>query len=143
MLTISERCYWIWAASYAAKWLVLTHAVMWLSRQIITPLPTMSDALLSIYVSPNMFVCKKIVVLLLPPLVVDQSHHPWSSIIPAINSYVVPPFFFVHSYVLKLCVPISLWNEASYLICWLFALCSTITLAGGIGRFILQMDVGI
>jgi len=25
VLTISERCYWIWAASYAAKWLVLTH----------------------------------------------------------------------------------------------------------------------
>ena len=25
MLTISERCYWSWVASYAAKWLVLTH----------------------------------------------------------------------------------------------------------------------
>ena len=70
MLTISELCYWIWAASYAAKWLVLTHAVMWLSRQIITPLPTMSDALLSIYVSPNICLSAK--------KLSCFCYHPWS-----------------------------------------------------------------
>ena len=110
MLTIGElMALLLDATDDVAKWLVLTH-----SRDVAFPPDhhTLANHVRCsvIYLLYRLiYVClQKNAVLLLPPLVVDQSHYTWSSIIPAINSYVVPPFFFVHSYSLKLCVPISI-----------------------------------